>query len=170
MWKACCYSREASAANGRCCLWDVFEEFNEGIAKATVLTCCLLFFFIILRRMGCRSLFFSIFFKFAPLFPFPSAFCRFFLPLLRCFVCSTPFICVVSLVCNSYLFLFSTHVVLLAAFPFRSPCILFFSTHVVSFALLFFLLLFISFLHLFSSLFCLVYGLHCFVMFSYSVP
>ena len=168
MWQACCYSREASAANGRCCLWDVFEEFNDGIAKATVLTCCLFFFFLILRRMGCRSLFFSMFFKFAPLFPFPSAFCRFFLPLLRCFVCSTPFIiCVVSIVqqlsvplqhacCSSCSLSFSISLNPIFFDPCRLFCFVIFSSFVHFFSSsLFFIVLF----RVWSTLFCYVFVL-----------
>ena len=75
--------------------------------------------------------------------------------------------CVLFGPCNGCLFLFSTHVVLLAAFHFQYSCVTFFRTPLVSFALLFFSVcfsfLFFRFLFfhlvlsfLWSGLFCCV--------------
>ena len=107
--------------------------------------------------------FYLVLFLFAPLFPSPPALCRYLLALLRVLFVQQQ---LSSSCCfrprNRHLFLFNTHVDLLAAFPFRSPCITFFRTPVVRFAL------FPIFLFVFSPP--IFYGLACFVVFSYPVP
>ena len=72
--------------------------------------------------------------------------------------------CVLFGPCNGCLFLFSTHVVLLAAFHFQYSCVTFFRTPLVSFALLFFSVCFsflffsfVSFFFLSCSLFFVVW-------------
>ena len=118
----------------------------------------------------------SFSFFFAPLISSPPALCRYLFPILvlflfssvkqqlssSCFVRATAVIFFV-LLCprNRYLFLFSTYVVLLAAFPFLSDLLA--SQH-LSFVLLCFIFFFSFFLSL--SFF---HGLNCFVVFSYSV-
>ena len=141
----------------------VFVEFNGGSAKATVMTCC-------------RSFYFSIFsFCLLPCFPphrpYYAFLClmpvQYFLPLHRVvFVCETAVILFVLFCpCNRYKFLFSTYVVLLATFPFRSSCITFFRTPVGCFAsFVWCVILFLFFFSFFSF-----YGLACFVVFSYPV-